>query len=161
MKMKKFNQMAVIVSMMSFLVAAAAFASTDEDIVLSERDVCLSVEINSTNLKWSQADYAAPVVKVLVPELAGVTILNHRNTKEGAPCLASYEAKSPEQVIGNSPGTDKVDFHLKLSKSIVMYPDKTKCDVYLRENIDAKIRGVAFTHERSVLVGQRTADDCK
>src|SRR3990167_4240343 len=93
-----------VVCIMSVAVANAS------SVVLSKRTVELNVDISTTKLKLSRAGYASPVVKVLVPELADVTILDHRNTGEGAPCLATYETMLPEDVIQNNPGVEKINF---------------------------------------------------
>jgi hypothetical protein len=73
---------------------------------LSEKTVTLDVAINKWNLKFSRAGYSEPVVKVLIPELADVTLLDHRNFRENAPCLATFEAKTPEEVIQNRFGVE-------------------------------------------------------
>lgn len=130
-------------------------------VTLSKRVVQLNVDISTTKLKWSKADYSSPVVKVLVPELADVTLLDHRNTGEGAPCLASYEASSPEDVIQNNPAIEKVPFEVTLLKDAELDDGSSVCRVTLTELIKGHIRGFEFRHDRSLLVGNRHKDDCR
>jgi len=152
--------------MIGFMMYAISMAVANaSSTVLSKRTVELNVDISTTKLKLSRADYSSPVVKVLVPELADVTILDHRNTGEGAPCLATYEALSPEEVIQNNPATEKVRFQVTLLKdTIVNIDEKSKkpvCEVHLTELIEGDIRGFDFQHSRSLLVGNRHMDDCR
>lgn len=156
--------------MIKFLFTLMAFATLHlstqaraqtNTVTLSEKIVQLNVEISPTNLKWSEADYSSPVVKVLVPELADVTILDHRNAGEGAPCLATYEARSPEDVIQNNPSVEKIDFQITLQKKLSPNLESQTCDVELIESIEGKIRGFKFVHDRHLSVGSRHIDDCR
>ncbi|MBI4041200.1 MAG: hypothetical protein HY390_04970 [Deltaproteobacteria bacterium] len=130
-------------------------------VVLSKRTVELNVDISTAKLKLSRADYVSPVVKVLVPELADVTILDHRNTGEGAPCLATYETESPSDVIQSNPQVEKIKFDITLKKSVRLNPEGTACVVHLSEEVDGVIRGFQFVHDRSLFVGERHIDDCR
>lgn len=131
------------------------------EVLISERTVELNVDISSAKLKWSQADYSSPVVKVLVPDLADVTILDHRNTGEGAPCMATYQALSPEEVIQNNPSVEVIPMTITLDK--LLTPDLTNglCHVALRESIIGEIRGFRFEHHKSMEIGTRHIDDCR
>lgn len=130
------------------------------EVIVSDQNVQLNVDISTTKVKLSQADYSSPVVKVLVPELADVTVLNHRNTSEGAPCMATYETLSPEEVVKDNPAIEKVNFNIKLIKNAVKTNDG-KCTVFLEEHIEATIRGFLFEHFKSTTVGDRHIDDCR
>ena len=78
-----------ILATVFLLVITQMAQAKSSSVLLSEKTVDLSVDISTTKLKLSRADYSSPFVKVLVPELADVTILDHRNTNEGAPCMAT------------------------------------------------------------------------
>ncbi len=131
------------------------------DVIISERDVVLNVDIKPGNVKLSRADYSEPVVKVLVPELADVTVLDHRNNGEGAPCLATYETNIPDNVIQNQPATEKVKFKIVLTKQVNMDHEKLICHVTMNEQVTGSIRGFTFTHLRTIYVGERHANDCR
>ncbi|MGZ6488127.1 MAG: hypothetical protein ACXWQQ_16420, partial [Pseudobdellovibrio sp.] len=91
--------------MMSLLLLGMTMALTvhAEDVVISRKVVKLPVDIAEGKVKLSRAGYSMPLVKILVPELAGITLLDHRNVGEGAPCMASYDAKTPDEIIQNNP----------------------------------------------------------
>jgi hypothetical protein len=129
--------------------------------VVSERQVTLNVDISTARLKFSSSGYMAPVVKVLVPELADVTLLDHRNVGEGAPCLASYQALSPEEVIQEKPAVEKVEFQIKLTKIPVINEKENICEISLKEEINGQIRGFAFTHSRVQVIAKRSVADCR
>ncbi|MCM2278411.1 MAG: hypothetical protein NDJ89_10085 [Oligoflexia bacterium] len=128
--------------------------------VISMREVLLPIDISTTRIKLSRADYMAPVVKVLVPELADVTLLDHRNTGEGAPCLATYEATAPEEVIQGRPAIEEARFTVTLKKQAELEPRTSTCSIHLIEEIHGKIRGFAFEHSRTARIGSRHPDDC-
>jgi hypothetical protein len=131
-----------------------------KDVVISQRVVRLPVEISNTNVKLSAADYSAPVVKVLIPALADVTLLDHRNTNEGAPCMATYGTRVPNDVIQNNPGSLQVQFQISLIKNLYVDTNNS-CVVSMTEHIEGTIRGFKFVHDRYVSLGERHLDDCR
>lgn len=151
----------IAVSLTLIMMAGVSAQAQTEKVILSEKVVQLNVDISKTKLKLSQADYDSPVVKVLVPDLADVTILDHRNTNEGAPCMATYDTLSPEDVIQNNPSIEKIDFTITLAKHAIPNLQNKTCDVILSETINAKIRGFNFNHYKNVNVGTRHIDDCR
>jgi hypothetical protein len=146
----------ILVGLTSWGSQAQSITST-----LSQRLVTLTVEVNAKNLRWSQADYQFPVVKVLVPELAEATILDHRNTGEGAPCLASYVALTPEDVIQNYPSVEKIPFEITLQKVATLDPIAKTCGIVLIEDIKGNIRGYEFIHSRRQTINFRNLADCR
>ena len=138
-----------------------ATAQAGEDVVLSEKEVTLNVDISTAKTKLSIADYSSPVVKVLVPELADVTILDHRNTGEGAPCLATYDTLDPRDVIQGNPTTEKINFKVTLIKQTATNTSQDICYVRLSERVEGNIRGFKFTHNKQKPMGTRHIDDCR
>jgi hypothetical protein len=165
-KVKQFLRKEVFMKkifLVCLLLTSALVRAQTEEVVLSDRNVTLTVEISAKNVKLSRADYSVPVVKVLVPELAGETILDHRNTNEGAPCLATYDTKKPEDVIQGKETHIWNTFRIQLVKRVELYEETEKkqvCQVTLIERVDSKIRGFNFTHERVKDIGQRNPQDC-
>lgn len=141
----------------TFIFTLNAQAATE----ISRREVVLPVEISAANVKWSRADYVMPTTKVLVPELAAETVLDHRNRGEGAPCLAAPWDRRPEDVVQNRPGTEEVNFTIVLEKEVVPNRENNSCAVFLLEKVDAEIRGVPFQHLRQKFLGDRHIDDCR
>lgn len=146
---------------LALLALSTAVHAQTTTVTLSQKVVALTTEISPEKIKWSEADYQMPVVKILLPELADATVLNHRNTDEGAPCLASYAAPSPEAVIQNQPATEKVDFTIILNKELYLDPETSLCHVTLIELVEGQIRGFKFVHDRRQHIGERHKDDCR
>lgn len=139
------------------LTITSAFAQT----VISQKEVILPVDLNSTRLKLSSGGYSSLVVKVLVPELADVTIADHRNEGEEAPCLATFEAFTVEEVIQGKPEKLEVPFTITLTKHVWADTQNRVCKVSLTENVVGKIRGFHFTHDRYLDMPDRHIDDCR
>ncbi|WP_413569653.1 hypothetical protein ACLWBD_04195 [Bdellovibrio sp. HCB117] len=138
-----------------------ANANTTET-VISEKTFRLPVDISTAQVRKTNAGYGELyLVKVLIPGLAAVTVLNHRNVGENAPCMATYETTSIEDVIQNNPATEHYDITVTQTK--LAYPDweNTKCIVHLQEKVSAKIRGYNFVHSASTPLQERHIDDCK
>jgi hypothetical protein len=144
----------------AFFVLVLSFNVFAAETIVSEREVTLPVDISTTKIKLSRADYSSPVVKVLIPELAAETILNHRNTSEGAPCLATYETMNPQDVIQNRPSTEFFKFKITIKKHTYV-TQNNECNVSLTEEIEGNIRGFNFYHDRSISLPSREVDDCK
>lgn len=169
--------LAFALSNFSFINAASAQGIPGQmdpmpGVVVSSKIVTVPIEVNSKMVKFSKADYSMPVVKILIPALADVTLLNHRNTREGAPCLAAYGAASPDDVIQGRPASETAELKIELLRqaSILnvekLNPDGTKsilksCEVSLIEVITGKIRGQDFYHDRISSLPNRHLDDCR
>ena len=147
--------------MICMLVSVTAHAQ-EKTVELSKRNVVLNVDISETKVKLSRAGYGSPTLKILVPDLADVTILDHRNIGEGAPCLATYDANSPERIIQKRPAIEQVKFTVTLQKKATIIPGETPtCEITLNESVEGMVRGFQFMHFRSILVGNRNVDDCR
>lgn len=129
--------------------------------VVRDQTVAVPVPLNAQTVKCSAADYSMPMLKVLVPALAELTVLNHRNTREGAPCIAAGRCGpvGPQDVLKGGEGVDSVPVRVVLKK--VARLDGEVCHVSLVETVTAKIRGIAFFHEREQDVAERAAADCR
>lgn len=140
---------------------AAAVRGPGASPVVRDETTVVSVELNAKTVKCSRADYASPMLKVLIPALADLTVLNHRNTREGAPCVAAGEcgAMGPEDILRGGEGTDRIPVRVVVRK--VAELDGEICRVTLVETVTATIRGVPFFHERSHPVEERVPADCR
>ena len=101
------------------------------------------------------------MLKVLVPGLADLTVLNHRNTREGAPCVAAGRCDQigPDAILKYGDGVEKIPVRVVLKKILAVEGDV--CHVTLVETVTTKIRGVPFFHERLQEVADRAAADCR
>jgi hypothetical protein len=141
--------------------ALAAQAGSDGS-VIRDQTTMVDVDLNDATVKCSAADYSMPMLKVLVPGLAELTVLNHRNTREGAPCVAAGRcsaALGPQNVLKAGAGVDRVPVRVVLKKVTAI--DGDVCHVTLVETVATTIRGLAFSHERSQDVAERAAADCR
>ena len=137
--------------------------------VVSDRTTTVNVALNEKSVKCSAAGYEMPRLKVLVPELAGLTVFNHRNIGEEAPCVASrichhseggQPPVSPKDILGSGNGVDPIKIRVILKKETHIAGDV--CQVFLVESVFTKIRGLSFTHERSQRIAEdRKAADCR
>lgn len=156
MKTKIFSTLAV------FLISARSQAQLDtRGVTLSDQQFSVDVLLNAETLKLSAADYSIPVVKVLIPALANITLLDHRNFGEGAPCLATFGTKIPQDVLRSQPGVEKIQVRVILKKNVSLSADRKTCFVSLHERVESQIRGFLFEHDRYLNVGPRHPEDCR
>tara|TARA_R110000868_G_scaffold132380_2_gene343108 strand:- start:38190 stop:38642 length:453 start_codon:yes stop_codon:yes gene_type:complete len=134
--------------------AQAQFSSS----IMSEKTVTLPVDISTTRLKFTNLGYSNFLVKVIVPELAEHTVMNHRNSGEDGPCLFTYEAFQIDDVIQDNPIVEDIDFKITLVKESVVQGDV--CKVTLTENVHAQIRGFFFQHSLTTQMPDRIPADC-
>lgn len=128
--------------------------------VISSRTVTLPVELSSSTVRLSAAGYSMPLVKVLIPALASVTIMDHRNLGEAAPCMSTVDTKDPARVLLGKEGLENIDFKIELVRTAEV-DHQNVCRVHLIEKVTAQIRKLHFTHERFAEMPSRVAEDCK
>ena len=140
---------------------AAEVPGAQEGRLVSDKTTNVSVDLNSKTVKCSAQDYSMPMLKVLVPGLADLTLLNHRNSQEGAPCVAAGRCGQfkPSDILAAGEGTEQIPVRVVLRKLAEV--DGEGCRVTLIETVHTKIRGVAFFHERRHDLAERVADDCR
>ena len=154
--------MKTVSALLSILLAAAsASAELDKSAIISERTVTINIDISKVKVRLSRSGYLDPVVKILVPELADVTLLNHRNGSEGAPGMATFDTIFPEAVVQNNPSMESVKMNITLEKLPTINPTSQLCDITLIESIRTNIRGFNFTHEKRDVIASRAIADCR
>ncbi|HEX4922832.1 MAG TPA: hypothetical protein VFV50_02065 [Bdellovibrionales bacterium] len=122
------------------------------------------VALNKTTVKCSRADYAVPELKVLIPALAELTVMNHRNFQEGAPCVRAGECSaqlSPQLILAQGEGNIMAPTEIKLVQQLRPDVKNQVCRVTLVETVRVMIRGVAFDHTRHAEAGDRVLEDCR
>lgn len=143
-------------------IAATIVPTSGAETVVRDQTTTVRVALNAQTVKCSAADYSIPMLKVLVPALAELTVLNHRNTSEGAPCIAAGrcgEGLGPQDILRSGEGIDQVPVRVVLKKIAAI--DGNVCHVSLVETVKTQIRGVRFFHERTQDVADRAAADCR
>jgi hypothetical protein len=93
---------------------------------IASRVVRLPVDVTPQTVKLSAADYAMPGVKILVPALADATVLNHRNSGEGAPCRAVADPVTVDQIIQNRPGKNVLTARISIRKQVTPDPQSPR-----------------------------------
>lgn len=152
---------AIVLIASLFLSFSAQAQSLFKEVVMSESVHNLPVDVSTAKLKITTLGYGVPTLKVLVPEMADVTLLNHRNEGEEAPCIATYESMNLDDIIQGNPAVENVDFTITRTKMLQHFPGDVHCQVSVREDIHANIRGFNFYHSKTESVGTRHPDDCK
>ena len=128
--------------------------------IMSQKEVTLPVDISSAKMKFTNLGYGSIYfVKVIVPELAAETLLNHRNVGEDGPCLFTRDTGSVSSVVQGNPEVVDVKFKITLLKQ--SYLSAGKCKVILKEDIRADIRGFHFQHTLSHEMPDRVVEDCQ
>lgn|GEM_PF-1267162 len=132
----------------------------------------LEVALNENTVLCSWADYAGEFLKVLIPELADITLLDHQNRGAGAPCLGAGSCRGPwfpnghlpSDIINPEKPTEKIALTVKVFRQTYKTMDqagKEGCEVQIVEELKSNIRGVDFYHLRQKHLGERSISDCK
>lgn len=132
--------------------------------LISDLTHYLPVALNASTVKCSAQGYSVRELKILIPELAQVTAMDHRNEGEGAPCVTSSACTAthqPEVLLQHGERTVIAPFNVKLTQTAYLDHTANTCVVYLIEDVDGLVEGIRFVHQRYVLVGQRHIDDCR
>ncbi len=134
----------------------------------------ISLQSDGISFKWTELGYGALTHKVIIPELAKHTLLNHRNDGEDGPCLRSDFVQIGDQVMSaenvlleeGSPNDNKAnlpkDIHVKIQVKNNYIVDKAQgvCKVQLIEDIRTVINNEEFYHVLVQDIGFRFIEDC-
>ena len=132
----------------------------DGGVVISKKIVTIPVDIGTAKIKFTNLGYGSTYfVKLIVPELAAHTILNHRNLGEDGPCLVTYETKSVDDVVNSNPEVVNAKFSITVKKRRHLNRANI-CEMYLEEYVETKIRGFTFRHLLNHRLPDRVAEDC-
>lgn len=132
-----------------------------KEVLISQKIVKLKTDINLERIKYTSRGYRQALVKIINPELATHTLLNHRNEGEDGPCLFTVGTSNESDVIQGNPATEQVSYTITQSKDLVIDKANNVCRVTLMENITANIRGFEFNHFLRLPLPDRVVEDCK
>lgn len=116
----------------------------------------LVIDGTKTKVKWTELGYGMITEKIIIPELAGSTVFNHRNSGEEGPCLRSFRFMGAEAI--NMPEEFSVD--ISIMNRYEINEEKVVCRVTMIEDVETVIEGVSFVHTYSKPMGFRHPDDC-
>jgi hypothetical protein len=155
----------------SFLALACLAASTSvagatttyAETVVHDTTTQVEIKLDSSTVLCSAADYGALYLKVGMPELAKLTLLDHQNIGAGAPCVAAgvcTQGNQPSDIIDSTHPTETVAINVKAVRADEADAVAKTCTTTLIERVHVNIRGVDFTHERTAPLGSRNFADC-
>lgn len=145
----------------SLSIAAAAPVSAET--LVHDTTTNVEIELDDTTVLCSSADYGALFLKVLIPELAALTLLDHQNLGAGAPCVAAgmcEPGNMPDDILDPYDTKETVAIHVKALRYDVTDASAQTCQTSLVERVQVIIRGVDFFHERFAPLGERPYADC-
>src|SRR5262245_11411796 len=93
---------------------------TQDTRVIRDQVTPVNVALNAETVKCSIQGYDVARLKVIIPQLAGLTVLNHRNENEGGPCVAAGACRpfggdvGPDTILAKGEGSDLVAIRVKL-----------------------------------------------
>lgn len=143
--------------------STAAAVPTYNETVVHETTTSVEVDLNNTTVLCSAADYGATFLKILIPDLARLTLLDHQNTGAGAPCVAAGPCEPghmPADIIDAAHPTETVQISVKAIRGDDADSDTQTCTTGLTETVKVTIRGVDFFHQRFAPLGERPYSDC-
>jgi MYXO-CTERM domain-containing protein len=143
---------------------ATAEVSTHERIV-HETTTSHTIELTPETVLCSAADYSFPALKILIPQLAAITLLDHQNFGAGAPCVAAGQCglpdgTEPSDILDPYDHFEDVDIVVKAIRVDIVDDEALTCTTSLTERVDVLVRGVLFFHERYADLGSRPYADC-
>lgn len=143
--------------------APAAAAPVFHETLVHNTTTPVTVKLDEDTVLCSSADYGALFLKILIPDLAKLTLLDHQNFGAGAPCVAAgmcEPGNEPADVIDPAYPTAQVNINVKAIRLDMVDAAEQTCETSLIERVHVKIRGIDFTHERSAPLGSRPFADC-
>lgn len=151
-------------SLLLLVLSTPALAETTfHETVVHDTTTTVDLKLDSSTVLCSAADYGALFLKVLIPELAPLTLLDHQNTGAGAPCVAAGPCEPgnmPNDIIDADYPTAQAAINVKAIRVDQADPAAQTCTTSLREEVAVTIRGVPFTHVRHASLGERPFSDC-
>jgi uncharacterized protein (TIGR03382 family) len=143
--------------------SVAAALPTYEETLIHDTTTPVEITLDADTVLCSSADYGALYLKVGLPELAKLTLLDHQNIGAGAPCVAAgicTAGNRPEDIIDPAHPTEAVQINVKAFRADEADATADTCSTFLVERVAVTIRGVEFTHERQAPLGSRPFADC-
>jgi hypothetical protein len=145
------------------LAGSAGVASAWRTTLIHDTTTAVEVELSATTVLCSAADYSGAFLKVGMPQLAALTLLDHQNIGANAPCVAAgfcSPSNSPADIIDPAEPTEVVNIRVRATRQDLVDEAAGTCTTTLIENVNVVIRGKEFTHEREQELGSRKIEDC-
>jgi hypothetical protein len=153
---------ATSIALLLFASTAAAEVTTHETVV-HKKTKSVDLKLDANTVLCSAADYGALHLKVLIPALANLTLLDHQNLGAGAPCVAAgpcAPGNMPSDILDPKTPVEKVSLTVREVRIDNADSVAQTCTTSLREEVAVTIRGKAFKHTRFSELGERPFSDC-
>jgi MYXO-CTERM domain-containing protein len=145
------------------LASNAAAAPVYTETVVHDTTTNVEIDLNASTVLCSAADYSGLFFKILIPELAPLTLLDHQNTGAGAPCVSAgpcHPGNEPSDIIDPAHPTETVAINVQAVRADQSDADTQTCNTFLIERVKVAIRGKDFFHEQFADLGTRPYADC-
>jgi len=153
----------IALSLIPLAASPAAADTTYNETVVTDTTTPVDLKLDSSTVLCSSADYGALFLKVLIPDLAHLTLLDHQNLGAGAPCVAAGQCRTgnmPSDIIDPAHPTERVDVNVQEVRADEGDSVAQTCTTTLIERVHVTIRGIEFVHERQAALGTRPFSDC-
>jgi uncharacterized protein (TIGR03382 family) len=150
---------AFVTSLSGSALATPVFNET----VVHDTTTNVEIDLNASTVLCSSADYGALFLKIGIPELAALTLLDHQNVGAGAPCVsagACYPGHEPSDILDPTKPTETVAINVKAVRLDEADATEQTCTTTLVERVHVNVRGLDFLHERLAPLGSRPFADC-
>lgn len=150
----------------SMIATLSLSAMAQEPIVkeISRQTLEIEVKVDETTVRCSALGYSRPELKVDVPALDWAATFQHRNFGEGQPCMTAGRCtneRSPELILAGGAGVDKAQLEVVHTEEAYLDESNNTCYRSLVETVTMQLRGQTFTHRRSGVLSEVSADLCK
>jgi len=142
---------------------SVADAATANETVVHDTSSWIEIDLDPSTVLCSAADYGSLFLKVGIPELARITLLDHQNIGAGAPCVTAgicEPGHMPSDIIDPARPSELVQINVKAVRFDDVDGSAQTCTTHLIERVHLTIRGFEFTHERFAELGTRPYSDC-
>jgi hypothetical protein len=166
------TKLAVLALVPLFTAQNAGAAASDYEVretIVHVTHNTLQVDLNEKTVICSRADYSMPMLKVLIPGLSGITLLNHQNFGAGAPCVTTGQScqsfgrgssTAPADILQGQNGVEPVEVVVTETRLETINHIEKTCTVRLREHVETVIRGKRLFHDRENELAARRYEDC-
>lgn len=171
MKLLSTTSLLLLASLLNISQAQAARPEQEtKETIVHRTTTVVDVDLNEKTVVCSRADYAMPMLKVLIPQLDDITLLEHQNFGATAPCVTTGETcflgsrsgkgASPDDILQGNPQVVKAN--VTVTEKRIEYRDNKEetCLVELVETVETEIRGKKLFHERRQSLPGRTFGRC-
>lgn len=124
-------------------------SSGEHERTLKDTTTWIALSLNEGTVFCSAIGYGSSFLKVSVPDLDWLAHFDHRADTLGLPCAAAGECSdvlNPETILQSRPGVESVALRVILTEVLSVDVEGQRCQRWLREEVQAVVRGVPLRH---------------